>query len=120
MAEEYPSSAYILTLIGGILAIVIGMPVAFFGMLFSLPTFGLGGVCFVIPLIGGILGVLAATWMKDPGKVKTGGVLAIIAAFLGSVGVISFILMIIGGILALTWTPPPRVTPPPPPPPGQQ
>lgn len=120
MAEDYPNTAFVLTLVGAILAFIVGIPLAFLGLLGFSYLFW-GSLCFIIPLIGGILGIIAAVWMKNPDRVKTAGVLAIIAAILGGAGIISFILMLIGGILALAWEPSKRggyeVPPPPPPPP---
>ena len=117
MAEEYPKTAYILTLVGAILALVIGIPLSLLGAMISVVNVGAGIICVILPLLGGILGIVAAILMKNPEKVKMAGGLAILAAFLGGYGVISFILMLIGGIMALTWKPPAKVPPPAPPPP---
>ncbi len=123
MTENYPKTAYILTLIGAIFALIIGIPLAIFGGFIATILPGAGIAIAVIALLGAILGIVAAMMMKDPQKVKTGGILAIIAAFFSVGGVISFVLLLVGGIMALTWKPPqpapppPAAAPPPPPPP---
>lgn len=109
MAEEYPKTAFILTLIGAILGLVVGIPLAMMGGFLAMIFPALGLLCIVIVLIGGVLGLVAAILMRDPEKVKLAGVLAIIAAFLAPAGIISFILLLIGGILALTWKRPQNV-----------
>ncbi len=118
MVEEYPKTAFILTLIGSVLALIIGIPMAILGAAIgSLLGGALGGsICVVITLLGAVLGITGAVLMRNPNKAKAGGALAIIGAFLGGYGIISFILMLIGGIMALTWEPPKKMMPPPPPP----
>ncbi len=106
MAEEYPKGAFILTLIGAILSLIVGIPLAMMGGIIAMFLPSLGILCMVIPLLGGILGIVAAILMRNPEKVKTGGALAIIAAILSLIGVLSFILLLIGGIMALRWKKP--------------
>ncbi len=106
MAEEYPKGAFILTLIGAILSLLVGIPLAMMGGIIAMFLPSLGILCIVIPLLGGILGIIAAVFMKNPEKVKAGGALAIVAAFLSIMGVLSFILLLIGGIMALRWKKP--------------
>ncbi len=122
MAEEYPSTAYVLTLVGAILSLIIGLIYIFVGSLIIVGTAGRGApfglVCIILGILGAILGLAGASMMKDPEKVHTGGILAIIAAFFSAGGVITFILLLIGGIMALTWKKPEekaKILPPPPP-----
>ncbi len=121
MVEEYPTTAYVLTLIGAVISLIIGMIYAFVGSAIIVGVseaapFGL--VCIILGLLGAILGFVAASMMKNPEKVHTGGILAIIAAFFSVGGMITFILLLIGGIMALTWKKPEEkatILPPPPP-----
>jgi len=121
MVEEYPSTAYVLTLVGAILSLIIGFLYAFAGIFIMASATNdawIGGVCIIIGFIGGILGIVAASMMKNPEKVHSGGVLAIVAAFFSAGGILTFILLLVGGIMAITWKKPEEkavVLPPPPP-----
>ncbi len=117
MAEEYPKTAYILTLVGAILALIIGIPLSLLGAVISVVNIGAGIICVILPLLGGILGIISAILMKNPEKAKMAGGLAILAAILSIYSFIGFILLLIGGIMAITWKPPAKVPPPAPPPP---
>ncbi len=129
MAENYPTAAFALLLVAGIIELISIIPLAIYGtaMIAGFSTIGLGGiataiiaVCIVWFLIMGILLILSATWTKtgDKDKVHKGGILGLIAAILG-IGPygLTLILGIIGAVLALTWKPPAPVVAPPPPPP---
>ncbi|AGB04485.1 hypothetical protein AciM339_0601 [Aciduliprofundum sp. MAR08-339] len=123
--EDYPATAFALTLIGAILSMIYGFVYVVIGIYvvvgFSMIDPRLawyGSVCLIQAVIGGVLGFIGAFMMKDPDKVHTGGVLAIISAFLSVMGVLTFFLLLIGGILALTWKGPEKkavILPPPPP-----
>ena len=117
--EEYPETAMLLTLIGAIIALIPGVVFSLIGFtMFYQGYYGEGIVCVSLSLIGAILGIIAALWMKNPEKVHAAGGIAIIAAFLSIFGVLSFLLMLIGGIMALTWEKPKKmakVLPPQPP-----
>ena len=110
MAEEYPSAAFIITIIGAIFALFGWLIISIAGVLVSsypdssVSWFGV--VCVIVGIIGSALGFLAAAWMRDPEKVHSGGILAIIAAIITIWSIIPFILLLIGGILALTWEKP--------------
>lgn len=123
MAEKYPSGAYLLLLIGGILGLLGGiLTVLAIGMtaqgnvtvifMFIPLTGAMAIVCAIWPLIWSILIIVAATMVKkgDKESVRKGAILGLIASILG-VNIIS----LIGAILAFMWKPPaPPVTPPPP------
>ncbi|ADD08258.1 DUF4064 domain-containing protein [Candidatus Aciduliprofundum boonei] len=122
MAEEYPSAAFIITIIGAIFALFGWLIISIAGvMISSYPESSVswfGVVCAIVGIIGSVLGFLAAFWMRNPEKVHSGGVLAIIAAVITIWSIIAFILLLIGGILALTWKKPQEksvILPPPPP-----
>ncbi len=114
--EDYPSSAYILTLLGAIISLLFGLVGGVVGIAAVMSGF-LGGTFCLTGLLGGLLGLVAAFLMKTPQKVHDGGVLAIIAAILSMGSILPFILMLIGGIMALSWRPRTKavILPPPPP-----
>ncbi len=127
--EDYPTTAFALTLIGAIISMLYGFVYVVIGIYavvgFSMidPRFAwYGSACLIQAVIGGVLAFIGAFMMKDPEKVHTGGVLAIISAFLSIMGdlggVLTFFLLLIGGILALKWKGPEKkavILPPPPP-----
>lgn len=95
----YPESAYILSLLGGIF-VLIG------GIILSLVLIGILGVIF-----GALMIYFAVNLKSNPGNRTVAGVVIIVFSVLSwitSIGglVIGFFLGLIGGILALTWTPP--------------
>ena len=120
MSDEYPSAAFVITIVGAVFALFGWGILTLVGLAFvaSSESAWEGSVCIIIGLIGSSLGFLAAYYMKKPEKVHTGGILAIIAAFITVWSIIPFILMLIGGMLALTWKKPEEkavILPPPPP-----
>ncbi len=120
MGDEYPSAGYALLLVGGILELVVGIPLIFlysYAMIVSYTvtdTMGhmtthsatsplawvLLSLCFVWFLTWGILMILAARWVKtgDEARVHKGGVLGLISSIFG-LNILGFI----GAILALAW-----------------
>ncbi len=119
MAETYPTAAYLLLLIGGILELIVAVPYAILMGIGGAALFFFGGVFLIICgawfLIWSILQIVAAMWVKSGQKdtVHKGAVLGLIASILGGFNIIS----LIGAILAFTWKPPAPVVAPPPPPP---
>ena len=125
MAENYPTAAYLLLLIGGILELIGIIPYIAFvgiaggGLFFIGSVAGVVGmailaVCLIWFLIWSILQIMAAMWVKkgDRESVHKGAVWGLIASILGGFNIIS----LIGAILAFTWKPPAPVVVPPPPP----
>ena len=120
MGDEYPSAGYALLLAGGILEIIVGIPLALlYGAVVitsytvsdnmgqaathsALSPLGwvLFSVCFLWILIWGILMILSARWVKtgDEARVHKGGVLGLISSIFG-LNILGFI----GAILALAW-----------------
>ncbi len=123
-SSSYPSAAFILSLIGGILILLAGIAYAIIyatiGTFFSLLGFGglsalLIGLA-VVALIFGVIIIIGAIMLKTkPSSSKTWGIIIIILSILSWVGgsgfVIGFILALIGGILALLWHPPAAAQP---------
>ncbi len=113
MAEK-PTAAFILSLLAGIFGIIGAILIfAVGGTMFSIVP-GAGGLVMAIgawQIIASIIIFIGASMINSGirSKVKTGGILVLIFSILVLNG-LSFILGLIGGILALTWKPP---TPPP-------
>jgi hypothetical protein len=118
-AETYPRTAYLLSLIGGILILIFSLIYAVIllaiASLFSSLGFGLGAtiaVAFAVValVLGLVVLVLAMRLKSNPGGVKTTGILIVVFAVISFIGgggfYIGAILALIGGILALIWHPP--------------
>jgi hypothetical protein len=117
--ETYPRTAYLLSLIGGILLLIFSLiyvaVLLVLASLFAAVGFGLGagiavGLAVVALLFGVIVLVLAIRLKTSPGSVKTTGILIIVFSVISFVGgggfYIGAILALIGGILAVIWHPP--------------
>lgn len=123
LAEEKPTTAFILSLIAGVLFLIGGSMVMLFlsvmgetfghwmGMM-GFPWGGLGLAHGITGLVIGALVIIASVMLDSrPAEHKTWGVvilvLSLISVFGGMAGFgIGFILGIIGGALAISWTPP--------------
>lgn len=125
MSAEKPSTAYVLSLVGGIFVIIGGLATAAIGAAFTLMVGGMGGFIGILGIVWGVLIIVFATRLNsDPASHSTSGALIIVFSLLswfGGLGglVIGFLLALIGGILAITWNPhaQPATVPPPPAPP---
>ncbi len=128
--SEKPTAAWVLSLIGGILGLIVYLIYAVLflvgaGAVIGMPGMGWAvgagaAVCFWF-VIAHIIILIGAFKIKsgEPSSVRTGGMLVLIFSILGGLN----ILALIGGILALTWKPsrpvqPTTAAPPPPPPPS--
>jgi hypothetical protein len=123
MAEEKPTAAFVLSLIGGIfilIASILSMIITVFGLLGSAFSFILffgmiGGLLIILGIVGFIFAILViiGTAMINSGVphgVRTGGIPVLIFSILslltsGGGFFIGFILGLVGGILALVWKP---------------
>ncbi len=123
-AETYPRTAYLLSLIGGILILVFSIIYAIIlfaiASLFAAVGFGLGvGLAVglaVLALVFGLIIILFASRLKsNPAGAKTTGAIILVLALISFIGgggfYIGAILALIGGILALVWHPPANVQP---------
>jgi MFS family permease len=117
--ETYPRTAYLLSLIGGILILLFSILTAVvllaIASFFAAVGFGLGVgfavAAAVIALLFGLIILYFAIKLKsNPGSAKTYGILIIVFALISFIGggglYIGAILALVGGILALVWTPP--------------
>jgi hypothetical protein len=114
MADDKPTAAFVLSLIGGILELIGAIYMAALGAALAMFTGGLTLVCGVWFIIAAIFIILGAVWQNtgEPDKVKNGSLLVIIFSILGGINIIS----LIGGILGYTWNKKNTFSPPPPPP----
>ena len=130
MAEK-PTAAFILSLIGGVIYLLVGIVIAsaasFIGSLSSVAPMGMIGaavaVVGAVGIISGIIMVVGAIMMNssERSRVRTGAVLVLVLTIIGAIFtvggfVIGFILALIGSILGLTWKPSESMPPPPAPP----
>lgn len=117
--ETYPRTAYLLSLIGGILMLVFSVIYALIlvavASLFAAVGFGLGvgiavGLAVVALVLGLIVLIFALRLKSNPASAKTSGILIVVLAVISFVGgggfYIGAILALIGGILAIIWHPP--------------
>lgn len=116
--KSYPSAAFILTLIGGILIFLSGLvTAATYAILGSLAISilpGLGvlliGLAVVALLFGIIIMVGGLRMRSDPGSARTWGIIVIVLSLLSLIGgggfFLGLILGLVGGILAIVWHPP--------------
>jgi hypothetical protein len=129
---EYPNTAYVLSLIGGIFVILAGLVVAVAGAAITFMIGGLGGLFGLFGIVWGAIIIYSATQLRaNPSQHVTWGIMILVFSFVSWIGAFGgfffgFILALIGGILALVWSPPrqapaaPMYAPQPPPMPQQQ
>ncbi len=119
MADR-PTAAFVLSLIGGILYLLIGIVIAalaaVIGGLASIAGYGAAGLAVVavggIGLVCGIVIIIGAVMMNSSNRsrVRVASVIVLVFTIIGAIFtlgglVIGFILALIGSILGLTWKP---------------
>jgi len=117
--ETYPRTAYLLSLIGGILLLIFSLiwaaVLAVAASIFAAVGFGLGaGIALAFAAVAIILGLIvlifAVRLKSHPESAKTTGILILVFALISFVGgggfYIGAILALVGGILAIIWKPP--------------
>jgi len=108
---EKPTAAFVLSLIGGIIVLLVGLVAAAIGAAFTMFIGGIGGIFGLIGALWGVLMIVGAFKLNsDPNSHTTWGTLIIVFSFLSWFGAfggafIGFLLGLIGGILALTFNP---------------
>src|SRR3989304_5926486 len=124
MADK-PTAAFVLSLIGGIFILLVGLVIAVLGSILGSLIGGVGGTADIITIYG-IIGVVNGLlvmvfgillYVKPQQHVAWGVlvlVLSIASWFTTAGGVfIGLILGLIGGILGIVWKPPPPMAMPP-------
>lgn len=117
--ETYPRTAYLLSLIGGILILVFSVIYALIilaiASFFAAVGFGLGvgvaiGLAVVAILFGLVVLYFALRLKSNPQNAKTYGILILVFSVISFIGgggfYIGAILALVGGILAIIWRPP--------------
>lgn len=114
-AQDRPSIAFGLTIAAGILVIIGGLIVAAIGAIITFFVFGLGAVFGLIGVFWGVLLLVCANMLRSRPERHVGVGVAIIVlsilSFFGAGGglVIGFILGLVGGIMAIVWSPRPSM-----------
>jgi len=124
LADEKPTAAFILSLIGGIFILVVGVILSLIGAIAmgmlgafhptSIPILmGYGSLLGFLAVTYGIIIIICAVKMYNQPENQTWSILVIIFSVLSLFGAggglyIGLILGVIGGILGLTWKPPPQ------------
>jgi len=112
IANQYPRSAYILSLISGIFVILGGIIVMAISTLMTMFALGIGGIYGVLGIIWGIIIIVGTMRLKsNPNNHVSWGVIILVFSIISWFGAagglfIGFILGLVGGILAITWHPP--------------
>ncbi len=125
---EKPTAAFVLSLIGGIFYLLIGLVVAaasaLIGGISSLAGYASYGAAIAavggIGLVCGVLIIVGAIMMNSSSKsrVRLAAVIVLVFTLVGAIFtvgglVIGFILALIGSILGLTWKPSSQMSPSP-------
>jgi len=122
LADEKPTAAFILSLLGGIFILVVGLILSFLGAIligavgvFNPPAMpmlmGLGSLLGMLGILYGLIIIVCAVKMHNEPENQTWSILIVIFSVLSLFGAggglyIGLILGVIGGILGLTWKPP--------------
>ncbi len=126
-AEKYPRTAYLLSLIGGILVLFLSIIIAILYIVIATAfssfhisiAFGVGAVvsaalAAVAVLLGILILVFALRMKNHPETSQTAGVVVLVCALLSFIGgggfYIGAILALVGGILAIIWKRPAATT----------
>jgi hypothetical protein len=107
---DRPSAAFILSLIGGIFVLLVGLLLAFVGAVLTFWIFGVGAVIGLWGVLCGIIMIVGSVMMYTrPWQHYTWGIVVLLFSIfsLGATGglVIGFILGLIGGALSISWRP---------------
>jgi hypothetical protein len=105
---EKPTTAFILSLIGGILVLLGGLVWAAVGTLIALFT-GLGFLLYAFLIFGIIIIIGAIMINSNPSSTHSWGIVMLILGVLSLIGIVTAlggILAIIGGAFAIAWKPP--------------
>ncbi len=110
-SEPDPTTAFTLSLTGGIFVLLAGLLVAAVGPAFTFFIGGIGGFVGVLGIMWGIITIVSAYNLRsNPQQHMIWGIIILvfsIVSWTGALGgfFIGFMLALIGGILALVWSP---------------
>ena len=118
MSQEKPTTAFIVSLLGGIFVLLGGIVWAAVGTIVAIFTFGAGFLLYVFLIFGIIIIAGSAAFNSNPRTARTWGIIILILGIFSLVGIVTAlggILSIVGGALALSWHPSQQAQQPPPP-----
>jgi len=108
---EVPTAAFILSLVGGIIVLLVGIIITIAGAALTFFLLGLGGLLGLPGVLWGILMIVCAVMMRSrPEQHVMWGSLVVVFSALSWFGawgglVVGFLLGVIGGILGIVWKP---------------
>ena len=111
MSENYPSAAFILSLIAGLFVILGGLVVAAVAAAFTFFAYGIGAIVGLFGIIWGVIILVGAFNLRsNPRSHGTWGAIILVFSLISWFGafggfLIGFLLGLIGGIMAITWEP---------------
>lgn len=116
--QNPPTTAYLLSVIGGVFGMILGLLMLILGAFVGVFTFGLGlaliGGIGLWSLISSILVITFAHRLKDdPAEHSKWGALILVFSIIGVMGFLGAIFAFIGGILAIVYDPKPAGQPSP-------
>jgi hypothetical protein len=122
MAHHIPTTAFILTLIGGVFVLLGGVVLAWLGSIFLSFGIAAGGLLFVGLGVGLLIIIMAILMWVAPGMKLVWGILTIVLSLVSwpfALGgfFIGFLLALLGGIFAITYKSQPMMAAPMMPPP---
>jgi hypothetical protein len=114
--QNQPTTAYTLSLIGGIFGILLGLLILVLGAVVGVFTFGLGfgilGGIGLWSLISSVLVITFAQKLKEnPNEHGKWGALILVFSIIGVMGFLGAVFAFIGGILAIVYNPTPANQP---------
>ena len=118
MINEKPTTAYIISLIGGIFVLLGGLLWAAVGTFVAFFTFGAGFLFYAFLIFGIIIIIGSVMINNNPRVARNWGIIILILGIFSLIGVVTTlggILAIVGGALALSWKPSQQNQSPPPP-----
>jgi hypothetical protein len=107
--SERPTTAFIISLLGGIFVLFGGLLWAVVGTIVAIFTFGAGFLLYAFLLFGIIIIIGSVMINNNPKSARIWGVVIIVLGVISLIGVVTTlggILAIVGGALALSWRPP--------------
>jgi hypothetical protein len=115
--SEKPTTAFMLSLIGGILVLLGGLVWAAVGTLLAFIFSGFGILLNVFLVFGLVIIVGAIMINSNPSSAHTWGIVILILGVISLIGIVTTlggIIAIIGGAFAISWKPPSQPSNPPP------